>query len=140
MTIRGSCLCGGVCFETRSVLSQAGYCHRSMCRKWSGSAFIAYAASRLDDFFWTEGESLIQRFRSSADFDRLACKVCGSSLAVWPVDSKDETIWIMLGALDDDPGAAPDKHIFVGSKARWHRIVDDLIQYDGFPTSPSSAG
>jgi hypothetical protein len=27
----------------------------------------------------------------------------------------------------------PSMHIFVGSKASWYEILDDLPQFDGFP-------
>jgi len=33
--------------------------------------------------------------------------------------------------LDDDPGIRPQRHIFVGSKAPWDEIYDDLARYDG---------
>jgi len=36
---------------------------------------------------------------------------------------------IPMGSLDDDPGHAPDAHIFVGSKAPWFRITDSLPQH-----------
>jgi hypothetical protein len=35
--------------------------------------------------------------------------------------------------LDDDPGARPELHIFVASKAPWHEISDDLPQYEAAP-------
>jgi len=38
-----------------------------------------------------------------------------------------------LGTLDDDPGVKPEFHVFVGSKAPWHDITDDLPQWDEKP-------
>ena len=32
-----------------------------------------------------------------------------------------------------DPGVRPESHIFVGSKAPWFEITDDLTQYEGYP-------
>ncbi len=32
-----------------------------------------------------------------------------------------------------DPGVCPRSHIFVGSKASWHEIVDDLPQFEEWP-------
>jgi len=39
--------------------------------------------------------------------------------------------------LDDDPGVRPESHIFVGSKAPWYDITDDLPQFaeSGLPPS-----
>jgi hypothetical protein len=34
-----------------------------------------------------------------------------------------------MGTLVDDPGIRPSRHIFVGSKAPWFTITDDLPQY-----------
>jgi hypothetical protein len=36
---------------------------------------------------------------------------------------------VPMGALDDDPGVRPQAHIFVGSKAPWDVITDDLPQH-----------
>ena len=32
------------------------------------------------------------------------------------------------------PNLPPSKHIFVGSKAPWFEITDELPQYDEYPT------
>jgi hypothetical protein len=34
-----------------------------------------------------------------------------------------------MGTLVDAPSIRPAHHIFVGSKAPWHQIADDLPQY-----------
>jgi len=38
-----------------------------------------------------------------------------------------------MGTLVDDPSIRPTQHIFVGSKAGWFTITDDLPQYEEFP-------
>ncbi|SIQ20720.1 hypothetical protein SAMN05880561_102180 [Rhizobium sp. RU33A] len=38
-----------------------------------------------------------------------------------------------MGTLIDPPSTEPSMHIFVGSKAPWDEILDDLPQFDGFP-------
>jgi len=48
-------------------------------------------------------------------------------------DQKPGELGLALGVLDDDPGARPTCHVFVGSKASWHEITDDLSQYEAFP-------
>ena len=42
---------------------------------------------------------------------------------------------VPMGALDDDPGVAATGHIFVGSKAPWFEISDDLPRYPEGPPS-----
>ena len=134
MKVRGSCLCQGVRYEITGPVGKAAYCHCSRCRKWSGSALLGYAGVPRQHFRWTLGEELLGRFPSSERVFRVFCTRCGSTLAAWPSDPAVESVWVMMGALDDDPGVRPALHIFVGSKAPWFEITDDLPQYDGHVT------
>jgi hypothetical protein len=38
---------------------------------------------------------------------------------------------VAMGSLADEPSIRPTEHIFVGSKAAWFEIADDLPQFDG---------
>jgi len=74
--LHGSCLCKGVQYEVTALPVQAGYCHCSMCRKWSGSALQSYAGVKMGDFRWTQGEELLGRFPSSTGFLRVLATRC----------------------------------------------------------------
>ena len=50
-------------------------------------------------------------------------------------DPDPENYGLAMGTLDDDPGVRPSYHIFVGSKAPWYDITDNLPQFDTFPAS-----
>ena len=126
--IRGSCLCGGVRFEIDGPLKGASHCHCSMCRKAHGAAFGTYAAAKAADFRVVSGENRITRYRSSAGIVRTFCARCGSTLQ-WLRESKPDVVDVALGVVDGDPGVRPLHHIYVGSKAPWHEITDDLPQY-----------
>jgi hypothetical protein len=39
-------------------------------------------------------------------------------------------VHVALGSLMDDPSLRPSAHIFVGSKAPWFEITDDLPQFE----------
>jgi hypothetical protein len=41
-------------------------------------------------------------------------------------------VHVTMGTLVDTPSIRPSKHIFVGSKAPWFTITDDLPQYEEF--------
>ena len=41
-------------------------------------------------------------------------------------------IHVALGSLEDEPSMRPTEHIFVGSKAPWFEITDDLVQNDEY--------
>jgi len=51
------------------------------------------------------------------------------------VDFKPEAdmIYIAMGTLDGDVELPPGFHQFVGSKAAWYEISDDLPRYDEWP-------
>jgi hypothetical protein len=42
-------------------------------------------------------------------------------------------VHVALGSLVDAPSLRPTAHIFVGSKAPWFEITDDLPQFDELP-------
>jgi hypothetical protein len=46
-------------------------------------------------------------------------------------------VHVAMGTLIDDPSIRPSAHIFVGSKAPWFAITDDLPQYVGQVTEPA---
>jgi hypothetical protein len=127
--IRGSCLCGGMKYEIDGDLSGPLNCHCSMCRKATGAAFRSRAGVPTSSFRWVVGESLLSRFESSEFETRTFCSICGSTLVTISSVNPD-MIGLSLGTLDDDPGIRPTMHVFVGSKAPWHEISDDLPQYE----------
>lgn len=130
--LRGSCLCGGVEYEIRGELSGALNCHCSMCRKAHGAAFRSRASVRVADFRWVRGAHLLTWFESSRGNWRGFCQVCGSPL-LSRFDQNPAVYGLPLGALDDDPRLKPACHVFVGSKAPWYDITDDLPQFQALP-------
>ena len=42
-------------------------------------------------------------------------------------------VHVAMGTLVDDPTIRPSMHIFVGSKAKWYQITDDLPQFEALP-------
>ena len=60
------------------------------------------------------------------------CENC-FSLLYWT--GFEGTIRLPYGSLIDEPAVKPTAHMFVGSKASWHEILDDLPQYDEAPWS-----
>ncbi|HZR02019.1 MAG TPA: GFA family protein [Burkholderiales bacterium] len=126
--ISGSCLCGNVRYEISGPLSGITHCHCSQCRKTHGAAFASYADVKRGDFKFVSGERNVASFSSSPDVLRTFCKRCGSPLQFIRL-SRPETLSIAVGTLDSDPGVRPVHHIFVGFKAPWYEITDNLPQY-----------
>jgi hypothetical protein len=130
--LRGSCLCGGVRYEITGRLSGALNCHCTMCRKAHGAAFRSRASVKAADFKWVQGEELVTYYESSAGNHRGFCRICGSPL-LSRFDQHPTFYGLPLGALDDDPGVKPMRHVFVADKAPWFDITDGLPQYPGLP-------
>ena len=127
MTIKGACLCGKVRYEISGNLFDVSHCHCSMCRRQHGAAFATYADIDPDDFRWTSGEDLVKIYEPPPGGGWCFCRECGSSLAG---TDQGKITSITLATVAGDPGIKPESHIFVGSKASWHEITDDLPQFD----------
>lgn len=130
--IGGSCLCGGVRLEVRRPLLAMGNCHCAICRRQHGTAYSTYAQAEADSLAVLEGADLIRAFRASDSAERQFCGRCGSKL-FYRADAMPQFVWVAAGVFDDDPRVRSSHHIFVGSKAAWFDITDDLPQHDAFP-------
>ena len=129
-TLRGQCLCGAVQYEVADAFDYALNCHCSNCRRATGAAFKPFAGIKLEQLkLITESSSLM--IYGGADAHDVHCKSCGSLLySAFPPRSYAH---VTLGTLLDAPSIRPTAHIFVGSKAPWFEITDDLPQHDEFP-------
>ncbi len=131
--IRGACLCGGVRFELDRAVGPFELCHCSRCRKASGSAFIAGVGVRAADFRLLSGRELIRRYeapilRQPPAYRTTFCSRCGSPVPLPDPDA--DWLEVPAGALEDDPGLRPDRHILVELGSPWFEIHDDLPKLD----------
>lgn len=60
------------------------------------------------------------------------CGRCGSFL--YSVVREGTYVHVTLGTMIDEPTIKPSMHIFVGSKAGWYQITDDLPQHSALPS------
>jgi hypothetical protein len=127
--ISGSCLCGGVRFEIARAVGPYELCHCRRCRKKSGSAFDAALGVNTADYRLLAGAELITTYDAPIVARPPAyrvsfCRRCGSPVPNPPPGA--EWFEIPAGLLDDDPGARPDRHIFVELEPPWLARVDHL--------------
>jgi hypothetical protein len=124
--LRGSCECGKVRYRVADAFLYSANCHCSRCRAATGSAFKPFAGiergkfelvDRLDDLLIVGQE----------DLHDARCGACGSLL--YSVVRDGEYVHVAMGSLVDAPSIRPTHHIFVGSKAPWFEITDDLPQF-----------
>ena len=128
----GSCLCGAVKYEVRGDFQQAVYCHCQRCRKAGGSAFASNAVAATKDFVVVQGQESLKKFSTPAGVHRFFCSNCGSPI-ISTRDTLPDIVRVRLGTLDSPLAAGPSAHIFVGSKAEWWTIRDQLPQHTERP-------
>jgi hypothetical protein len=125
--LAGRCECRAVRYEVADEFRYAANCHCSNCRASTGSAFKPFAGIERDKLRVVEGELMIV---GTEDENHTRCAACGSLL--YSVVRDGEWVHVALGSLEDEPGIRPTEHIFVGSKAPWYEITDDLPQNEEY--------
>jgi hypothetical protein len=124
--LAGKCACGAVRYTVADEFVYASNCHCSICRQATGAAFKPFAGIERDKLSIASGGDNLLIFGDAKNNDT-RCKVCGSFL--FSVVQDGAFVHVAMGTLVDDPTIRPTEHIFVGSKAPWHEITDDLPQY-----------
>ena len=121
-------MCGKVQYEVRGLPKVAYYCHCGRCRKQSRSSFAANMAVRREDFVVVSGEEMLSYYQSSPQLRRYFCSGCGSPIYSQS-DKYKHIVAVRCGTLDADLLVHPSVHAFVGSKANWVEISDELPQF-----------
>jgi hypothetical protein len=126
--LAGECFCGAVRYAVADAFAYALNCHCSNCRRTTGSAFKPFAGIARDKLRVTAGDNDLMIYGDKTGHDA-HCGRCGSLL--YSVVRNGAFVHVAMGTLVDDPSIRPTVHIFVGSKAPWYVISDDLPQYQG---------
>ena len=127
--LTGRCECGLVRYRVADAFRYAANCHCSNCRAGTGSAFKPFAGIERDKLEVVEGADRLLVWGEPAG-NHTRCGVCGSLL--YSVVRDGAYVHVALGSLVDAPSIRPTEHIFVGSKAPWFEITDDLVQSDEY--------
>ena len=129
--LTGRCYCGAVEYRVPDEFLYAMNCHCSNCRRTTGSAFKPFAGIERAKLALTKGADGLLLYGTENANDT-HCGRCGSLL--YSVVRNGAYLHVALGSLVDAPTIRPTHHIFVGSKAPWFTITDDLPQYEGHVT------
>jgi hypothetical protein len=125
----GGCWCGAVRYRVADAFLYAANCHCSRCRAATGTAFKAFAGIEREKLEITDGNDRLFVVGED-DLNDTRCRECGSLL--FSVVRDGAYVHVALGSLVDAPTIRPTKHIFVGSKAPWFEITDDLPQREEY--------
>lgn len=126
----GSCLCNDVQFSLSGPPLVMINCHCSRCRRSRAAAHATNSFLQRDNFEWRRGADQVVDYQlpNTKRFGVSFCAKCGS-LVPRDIAGRD-TILIPSGCFDADPKSRPNFHIYVGSKANWYEITDDLVSYE----------
>ena len=127
----GKCECGAVRYRVADEFLYASNCHCSRCRAATGAAFKPFAGIERDKLELADGQDRLLVVGEEGLNDT-RCAACGSLL--FSVVADGDYVHVALGSLVDAPSLRPTKHIFVGSKAPWFEITDDLPQFEEHAT------
>jgi len=130
--ISGHCECGRVRYLVNGDISDFSHCHCSQCRRLHGAAFATFAGVSRNKFQYVSGEDDTKIYASSEYNERVFCAECGSTILVDPGQEPD-ALYISMSTVEGNPPHPEGYHAYVGSKAEWHEITDDLEQYDTEP-------
>ena len=130
----GSCLCGAVAFELTAPFTVVRNCHCVRCRKARAAAYATNGLSEINALQFTSGHEYVKEYRlpGAKYFGQCFCSRCGSAMP--RIDAGRNVALTPFGALDSDPGQRAEHHIFVGSKANWDVITDQLPQFEEMPS------
>ena len=127
--LEGSCECGAVRYRVEDAFLYAANCHCSRCRASTGAAFKPFAGIEREKLELTRGADTLLVF-GEENANHTRCGVCGSLL--YSVVRDGGYVHVALGSLVDAPTLRPTGHIFVGSKAPWFEITDELPQSEEY--------
>ncbi|WP_165802848.1 GFA family protein [Pelagivirga sediminicola] len=121
----GSCLCGAARYSFDTPVTQAGACHCSMCRKWSGG--IGLAVEVASDGLSIDQGDTIKVYKSSEWGERAFCGACGSSLWFRLVAPGPQhgTYYLNMGGLDDTDGISLAMEMFIDAKPKGYALEGD---------------
>ncbi|MFV0335492.1 MAG: GFA family protein [Tropicimonas sp.] len=123
--LAGRCLCGA-CTFTAEPAKEAGICHCSMCRRWSGGMFMGVDCGSSLEF--AEGAPVVA-YRSSEWGRRLFCGQCGSTLAWQMADGSHSHVSMQSF---DDPGAfIVASEIFIDEKPANYALANQTTKMTG---------
>lgn len=96
----------------------------------TGSAFLPWGEIEPEKLRVTQGEEVLLLDGDPNGHHSRLCRECFSLLYWTGYEGK---IRVPYGTLLDEPTLKPTAHMFVGSKASWFEILDDLPQHDRHP-------
>lgn len=127
---RGSCLCGDVQIEAKTMNVLVGTCHCSMCRKWGGGPLMAVDCGSSVAF---KGDDKISVYNSSEWAERGFCRKCGTHLFFRLKETGQ--IFMPVGLFENEEKFILDHQIFIDKKPTYYsfaNVTNNLTEKEVF--------
>ena len=133
VTLKGSCLCGGVHYEVSGDAQTFYHCHCSRCRKSTGTGHASNLFLVDARLVFTQGESLLRFYKvpEAERFARQFCGNCGSVVARFVPELN--AVVVPAGSLDSEVSIKPQARIFWDSRTEWSCDDDALPRHAEYP-------
>lgn len=130
--LTGSCLCGAVKYQVEGVATRFYHCHCSRCRKATGTGHASNLFLQPATLEWLTGEDQLRAFKppDAKRFTNQFCQACGSRLPRQPPGS--DVVVLPAGSLDSEAPIMPQARIYMGSRASWSCVGDELPGFEEF--------
>ncbi len=126
--LSGGCLCGAVRFTAAPEKIEMDVCHCSMCRRWTGGAFMAVNCGASNTIV-LEGKDAIGIYKASDHGERVFCTRCGSSLIWRMADGSHASV--SAQAFDDPSVFTMTSEIFVDEQPDNYAFANDTRRLTG---------
>lgn len=124
--LEGHCLCGAVTVRAVPARLNVEACHCTMCRRWSGVAYLGVQCGTEVEF---EGEEHVVRYRSSEWAERGFCGRCGTNLFYHYLPLG--TYGFTAGLFPDDALLPLAEEIFIDEKPPYYAFAADSQKLTG---------
>ena len=129
LSLKASCLCGGIQFRTRGYHRNVQNCHCIQCMKTHGH-HAAYTNVEERNVKFLK-KSTLKWFRSSTRAKRGFCNKCGASLFFKIIGAK--TISIAAGMFNRPIKLKTTMNIFVKGKSDYYKLDSRMPKFNRYP-------
>ena len=129
LSLKASCLCGGIQFRTRGYHRNVQNCHCIQCMKTHGH-YAAYTNVEERNVKFLKKRTL-KWFKSSKRAKRGFCNKCGASLFFKVIGAK--TISIAAGMLNRPVKLKTTMNIFVKGKSDYYKLDSSMPKFNRYP-------
>ena len=128
LSLKASCLCGGIQLKTKGYHRDIHNCHCIQCMKTHGN-FAAYTALKdINVKFITK--RTLRWFKSSKRAQRGFCKKCGASILFKM--NKSNIISISAGLFDKSLKLKTNRNIFTKNRLKYYSLDNNIPKFNRY--------